>query len=137
MQTACSAGTAVPGTATDLIPAPVVTDLSPESGKGGITGMVENAATFWPDQELTLYAADYAGDPAGGGFYILEPALFPKTILGPDGSFQLNNVPPGMYVLVVGPNADVAKLVGEQGQPRIFEVSADQIADAGLVSLMP
>ncbi len=70
--------------------------------------------------------------------YMLDPDRHPHTELAGDGSFALSSVPPGQYVLVVGPTAEEARLVVDAGdEPQVFAVQADQMLEIGEVDLAP
>jgi len=115
------------------------TRIVPSSGRGGLTGSVPGASERWPDEPLLLFAAPFSGDAGSGkGFYLLEPNIHPKTGLEAGGSFQLNNAVPGLYVLVVGPTAERARLVlGDAGKMRVVEVKADLVLDLGSLEITP
>jgi hypothetical protein len=109
--------------------------ISPESGLGGIMGFVNNADLFWHGTRLTIYAAEFYGDSVDDGVFLLEPMLFPKSILSEEYFFQINNIPPKKYLLLVGPNPESALFVKEEGIPLIVEVYADQVVDIGSVEI--
>jgi len=122
-----------------VTPSTTPTRIVPTSGMGGLTGSVPGARERWPDEPLLLFAAPFSGDAASGkGFYLLEPNIHPKTGLDADGSFQLNNAVPGLYVLVVGPTAERARLVlGNDAKMRVVEVKADLVLDLGSLEITP
>ncbi len=120
-----------PGTGSDQ-PA-----MSPtqEAGKGAISGKIPNAAERWPDEPLTAYAASFAPVKGGGGMFTLEPYKAPQATLSADGSFFINNVPPGDYVLIIGPEPARAKpVVGDADQARVFTVEST-VLQAGDLTL--
>jgi len=114
------------------------TRITPAAGQGGLTGQIEQAASLWPGQPVILYAAIYHGLDSSGGIYILEPSLYPQTTLAADGSFQLNNLAPGSYVLVAGPDAEDARAVIESNQQtRLIEVKPNAVLELGKLVLAP
>lgn len=114
------------------------TRIVPESGQGGVTGQIEGAAKLWPEQPVILYAAIYHADKSSGGIYVLEPSIYPQTTLAADGSFQLNNLAPGSYVLVAGPDAEDARAVVDASQTaRVIEVKANVVLELGKLKLTP
>ena len=118
--------------------ASTITRITPEAGQGGLTGQIEQAARLWPGQPVILYAASYHGVDSSGGIYILEPSLYPQTTLAADGSFQLNNLAPGSYVLVAGPDAEDARAVIDSNQQtRRIEVKANAVEELGKLELAP
>jgi len=108
-----------------------------EEGYGGIIGNVDNAFDTFPDQNLTIYSAEFYGDPEGDGFYILEPSLFSKAVVNRNGNFEIINVKPGYYILVVGPYPEYVKVITDKNKPMIIEVSENQVVDLGNVKLAP
>lgn len=123
----------MPGSSLDSTVIP--TRISPEAGYGGITGEIKNAFSIWQGRVINVYAAEFHGDPDGKGVYILEPSLHPHARLEAHGFFQLNNVLPGAYVLVVGPNPDEALVIRKQDRPWVIRVLANQIIDMGSIIL--
>ena len=111
------------------------TMISPMSGLGGITGSVRNGEEYWSGVRLVIYAAEYYGASGEEGVFLLEPMLFPKAILNEEFYFQINNVPPKKYLLLVGPNPESSLFVRQEGMPLIIEVEANQIVDIGEVEL--
>jgi hypothetical protein len=124
-------------TATAQPPQATPTRISPQNGLGGIIGTVVNAHQVWPEEDLLVYAAEFYGDPQGNGFYLLEPNLFAHTQVDADGFFQLNDLTPGAYVLVVGPDPRSAHPISEQDRPMVVQVARDQVVELGSVSIFP
>jgi hypothetical protein len=105
-------------------------------GMGVIKGQLERPDKLWSEGPYTAYAAPFSGDAQGNGFFILEPALHPSAMLDTQGNFQISNVPPGNYVLVIGPSPDESRqVVDEQAKPRIVNVTADQVLELGKVTV--
>jgi hypothetical protein len=111
------------------------TRISPASGLGGITGSVSNGEEFWSGVRLVIYAAEYYGETGEEGVFLLEPMLFPKSVLNDEFHFQINNIPPKKYLLLVGPNPESSLFVRQNGKPLIIEVEANQIVDIGEVEV--
>jgi len=129
----CIACTGLPGK-----PNSNATRIVPAAGQGGVTGQIEQAAGLWPKLPVIVYAATYKGEESAGGFYILEPSLYPQTTLAADGSFQLNNLAPGSYVFVAGPDAEDARAVIDANQqPRVIEVKPNAVLELGKLELAP
>jgi hypothetical protein len=119
-------------------PSPNPTLIQPtDIGNGSIGGTIENASAVFPNQDLNIYNAIFNGDPIGDGFYFLDTGRVTIAPLNPDGSFQILNVPPGFYVLVVGPRPESAKTVIEGGRVMVVEVGENQIIQLGTVSISP
>jgi hypothetical protein len=117
-------------------PAPTFAPLTPEPGTGAMTGKVNGTDALWPDDDVIIYAAPYASNNGGGGFYVLEPEKHPHAPVQKDGAFQINNMIPGEYVLVVGPEPAAARLVvDELDKPQIFTVKENEILQAGSLNL--
>ena len=114
------------------------TRITPETGQGGVTGQIEQAASLWPEQPVIIYAATFKGDESSGGVYVLEPSLYPQTTLAEGGSFQLNNLVPGRYVFVAGPDAEDARaVVDAKQQTRVIEVKPNAVLELGKLELAP
>jgi hypothetical protein len=132
--TGCHANSEVV-TPTTMVSGIEPTAISPDPGLGGVIGSVGNAGEFWSGKRLTIYAAEFYGDSVEEGVFLLEPMLFPKSILSEGNYFQINNIPPKKYLLLVGPNPESALFVREGGVPLVVEVYADQIVDVGRVEV--
>lgn len=129
---ACSANSPQP--AATALPAPA--SLTPQPGTGAITGTVAGVKDRWPDDEVILYAAPFQETQGGAGYYVLEPQQHPHVALAPDGSFGLNDIHPGKYVLMVGPEPAAARLVvDDSDQTRIITVTADTVQPLGTLTL--
>jgi len=116
---------------------PTPTKITPDEGMGGITGIIDNTSEFWGDEKLTIYAAEFYGDVQGDGFYLLEPNIFPQTLVHPSGIFQINNVKPGNYVLIIGPEPTSAKVIRNGNRPFICEVKEGEIFSLVKIHLTP
>jgi len=110
---------------------------TPMPGKGSVSGVVANAKETWPDMNvLYIFAAPFSGDANGKGIYFLDPSVHPQAALEAGGSFQLTNLTPQRYVLVVGPRADTSlPLLDDQGKTRIIEVKAGELLQLGQVKV--
>jgi hypothetical protein len=126
---------------TDLFESPLVppadlAPLTPEPGMGGIRGLIVASPPEWGGQEITVYlAAYYAGSEGQGGFFALEPSQAPQTSVTASGAFQMGNVPPRQYVVVIGPGPEEALAIQENAAPKVFEVIAGEILDLGEVRI--
>jgi hypothetical protein len=107
-------------------------------GFGSVTGKVEAAFAAWPDEkDLFVFAAPFYGK-GDEGFFTLDPENHPKSQLEPGGVFMVEKVPAGRYVLVVGPDAESARIViNESGKPLVFEIISIEITDLGIVKIAP
>jgi hypothetical protein len=114
-----------------------VRPVTPSAGKGAVSAQVEGLREQWPDaQVISVYAAPFYGDESEKGVYVLDPSLHPQSELDGGGSFQLNNLTPGRYVLVVGPRADSGLVVQDElGKTRVVTVKADEVLQLGVVKL--
>jgi len=110
--------------------------VTPVAGTAVIKGQVSADTLKWTGENIYIYAAPFSsiqGDQEG--FYMLEPTIHPKTTVNPDGAFQFTQVPPGAYVLVVGPTPEEAVAIQESGHAKVFRVADSQVLDIGKVSL--
>jgi hypothetical protein len=121
----------------DTVPTRTPVSTIPDVGTGAIVGRVENAHKIWPDKTIFVYVAQFYGEEGGEGAFVLEPTLFPQARVDANGYFQINNIPPRKYVLVIGPSAEAGLLVKDQRSTLIYEVIADQILEIGTFSLRP
>ena len=55
----------------------------------------------------------------------------------PSGIFQINNIKPGNYVLIVGPEPSLAKVIKDGNRPLIYEVMEGDILDIETIYLLP
>ena len=117
--------------------APAQAPTTPMPGKGSIRGVVVNASETWPEiNVIYIFAAPFSGDANGKGIYYLDPSVHPQAALETGGSFQLANLTPQRYVLVVGPQADMSRpLLDDQGKTRIVEVKAGELLQLGQVKV--
>lgn len=116
---------------TEIAAYPQMIDL--EEGMGAITGRFKSLP--WAGGEIYVYACPFFGPSNKEGFYILEPSVHPSATVKSEGIFQLVNVPPGAYVLVVGPSPEQAIAFKESGRIRVFQVKPGQTLDLGVVDL--
>ncbi len=115
--------------------APAPTPILPSDGLGGIVGRVEQLPSGW-QQPVQLYAAPFLDDGNGQGIYMLEPDTHPSVEIDSDGFFQVNDVPPGKYVLVAGPTPEEAHLlIDTQQQTEVVKVDAGQVLDLGVIQI--
>jgi hypothetical protein len=111
--------------------------VTPSGGKGAISAQVDGVKDQWPGVEvISAYAAPFYGDESGKGIYVLDPSLHPQSKLDGNGVFQLNNLTPGRYVLVIGPRADSGLVVqDDQGKTWVVTVKPDEVLQLGVVKL--
>ena len=110
---------------------------TPMPGNGSISGVVVNAGETWPEMNVIyIFAAPFSGDANGKGIYYLDPSVHPQSTLEAGGAFQLTNLTPQRYVLVVGPRADSSRpLLDDQGKTLIVEVKAGEMLQLGQVKV--
>ena len=106
---------------------------TPDPGLGGIVGTITNAEQTWPDKKVSVFVATFYGDADGEGAFVLEPTVFPQAEIKSDGTFRIMNLPPGNYVLIIGPNAEMGLAVKEGGRVMIYEVLGDNVLEIGPV----
>jgi len=115
-------------------PSPTDDALPPmtlEQGLSGITGRIL-VKSAWQDREVTIYASPfYSTGKEDTGFFVLEPSIHPSSKLNARGEFQLENIEPGFYVLIVGPMPDEAIAVQKSGVAEAFRENANEVLDIG------
>lgn len=120
---------------TDVTPVERATTVPPqlESGKGAIIGIVLKKDGTYPGEDVRVFLASFFwNEEKTEGVFILDPARATSVPISDQGAFQLFNIEPGNYVLVVGvtPEAAVA-ILGDRGQARVIEVKPGEIVDIG------
>jgi len=122
---------------TPMLPSNSPTPIVPERGMGAIMGRIANGDEFWPNKPIHIFAAQFYGDEGGEGAFVLEPTLFPSTEVDSRGYFQINNMPPRKYVLVVGPSAEGGVLIKVGEETQVYEVVRDMVTDIGTIFINP
>ncbi len=106
---------------------PIISLLTIEPDMGGVKGYLDIRKAEWKNDKLIVFFCPFTPDASGeNGVYILEPSIHPNTTLE-GGYFQTGEIPPGKYVLVVGPMPETAVPLRENGQIKVFEVLAGQV----------
>jgi len=120
-----------------LLPEPTLPPLTVEPGSGGAKGILAAFPPAWTGMELTVYFAPfYPGEEEdGGGIYVLEPSIHPSAKVHSDGAFQLGDIPPGEYVIAIGPEAESALVIQDEDRPRVFEVQEGEILEINNIVL--
>lgn len=109
-----------------------------QTASGVITGQINVVDLEWLGEEGLVYAAPFYGDAQQEGFFLLDPARHPHSRVAMDGSFQIEQISPGSYVLAVGPQPDQTILVvDDRQQPLVIQVSAGETLQLGSVLLAP
>lgn len=112
--------------------------LTPDAGAGGAKGVLVAFPPDWGESTLFVYFAPfYPGEKVDEGIFVLEPGTHPYTEIDAGGAFQFGSIPPGAYVIVIGPSAEKARAILEGERPRIFEIVEGQVLDLGELSLLP
>lgn len=118
------------------ISSPTPTKIQPKAGMGGLRGTVLNSKELWKDRtDIYVFAAPFTGDDQGQGIYVLEPSIHPHSELDPNGLFQLTDMPPGKYVLVIGPSPEEALVYKDGDKTRVIEVPEGEVVDIGEITL--
>ncbi len=116
---------------------PTLTPAALQAGKGGIRGRCAEAKSVWPQVNVVyIFAAPFSGDASGNGIYLLDPGMDPRASLDGDGYFQMINLTPGRYVLVVGPTAENSRpLLNPREHILVVQVEEGGWVELGPVSL--
>jgi hypothetical protein len=115
---------------------PTPTKIQPASGMGGMSGTVLNSKELWKDRnDIYVFAAPFTGDDQGQGIYVLEPSIHPHTELDANGLFQMADMPPGKYVLVIGPSPEEALVFKDGDKTRVIDVPEGEVTDVGEITL--
>lgn len=120
---------------TNLIPQIIVpTNVSLDEGTGGIIGELI-IPSYWKNEQIYAYAAPYLGDPDGEGIFILDDKVNKYSLVQVDSYFQIANIDPGIYILVVGPDTDSAKAYRQNGKAVKISISSGEFTDVGKVNI--
>ena len=111
------------------------TSITPAEGKGGMRGVIANITNFWERGTVYVFAAEYHGNEKGEGIYVLEPSIHPFTTVDIGGLFQITDMPPGEYVLIVGPTPEEAAVVRKGDDATIYKVTANEVTEVGAINL--
>jgi hypothetical protein len=121
--------TAEPQPLPEVASTPTPPDLS--GNQGAIVGQIVVAGDPPPAGTL-VYLASFYRHQEGWGFFMMEPNLAVHVPVDEAGYFQAYAIKPGEYVLVVGPSAEEGVVIlGDDGEPLIIEVAAEQVVDVG------
>jgi hypothetical protein len=115
---------------TKLSPSPTVAKL--EQGLGGITGKVA-LPSEWIEENVYAYAAPYVGDPEAEGIFILDKNSTTNSIISPGGHFQISNLNPGLYILLLGTSPNSARPHAKDGSAIKIEVLPNEYVDLGVI----
>lgn len=120
-----------------VIPEPTLAPLVVQQGFGGVTGLIAQFPADWEGQELYVYLAPFTPgeEEGGGGIYVLEPSVHPSSKVHSSGVFQMGNVEPGQYVVIVGPTVETALALLDGDRPRVIEISEGAILELGQLRL--
>lgn len=103
---------------------------TPLPGNAGLAGTIVSSQNNLPLIQLPIQLAEVIRSGEGdGGNFLLDTAQSPIAYTDVDGRFAFSNVPAGEYVMVVG-NAEINRyevVTKEDGRPRVFVTTADQI----------
>jgi len=122
-------------TQTSSQPASIVV-TPPSPGKGAMSGQIMDASSRWNGATVFVFAASYYGDETSVCFFMLAGSLNPKTELQAGDFFQMTDITPGQYVLVVGPTAEEGVLVvNDKNNPLLIDIKADQVTELGKLNL--
>jgi hypothetical protein len=86
---------------------------------------------------IYIYAAPFVAGNSGEGVYFFDQSFHPYTVIGANGIFQLNNIPPGSYVLSIGPSVELSSTIKVDDKPEIFHVTSDEVEDIGVIPVEP
>ncbi len=112
---------------TQVIDIPTPTLITPDDGLSSIVGKIEDIRLIWPEGDIYVYAAEFYGNiNEGKGTYVLETRLFPKASVDSNGFFQLVNLKPQAYVLVVGPTPEKSKPIQNKNGTDVLIVQTEE-----------
>lgn len=141
--TACSAADQLAGVATmnQLSPiSPLVISATPDVNNGAMIGRIVSTADSSPRPlggttvrlaEIVLWEEDKSN-----GTFVLEGATSPGAITTEDGAFEILNLKPGDYVIVVGDIIGFNEIISEQeGIAKVYTVVAGEVLNVGMIEV--
>jgi hypothetical protein len=125
---ACSPNNDVPK---EIEPTPTLVKL--QDDLGGITGIYQ---TNEPSDtaQLFAFAAPYLGDPESEGVFIFSGNMEYSTPIDNSGFFQITNLSPGLYILLIGPNINEAEAYQQNEKAVKIEVFSGEYTDIGVIN---
>jgi len=110
----------------------------PESGKATAIGQIKHQDGS-PFNDVIVRLANVARDAQGkGGAYILDIGRSPTTNTDAYGSFIIDNIDPGDYVIVIG-DVEVPQLYEvvqeSNGDAKVWTFPVDQVTDVGTLTV--
>ena len=127
----------IPGATSPLpSPSPPISMPSPQValGKGAITGVIlDQDSTPFEGEVKVFLTPFYQHETDDWGIYVLDPNQATTVTLADSGVFQIVDIEPGDYVLVVGRTPETAALIlGDDGPALVFKVETDEITGVGI-----
>jgi hypothetical protein len=118
-------------------PVPTWAPATPSAGKGSIKGSVSHVGGGQIPPNTQVFVAKFVWDPKKtSGVFFLDPEAAVGIPVDSAGNFQVRDLDPGTYVLVVGTTPMVANaIIGDSNQARVIDVVAGQVIDLGHQSL--
>jgi hypothetical protein len=108
---------------------PITNIPNPESGQATVRGMVRAEQVDVPMVQTFVFLAPVTRQDSEA-IFVLDTANSPTTTTASDGSFVIQNIMPGEYVIIVGnPHADYEIITDETEHPKVWNFDANQIND--------
>lgn len=104
-----------------------------EDNLGGITGICQTKEMAETEQ-LIVFAAQYLGDPESEGIFIFDKNMETSVPIDGSGFFQISNLSPGLYVLLIGSNIDNVEAYQKNGVAIKIEVVSGEYTDIGVIN---
>ena len=104
-----------------------------EENLGGIKGVYQSNMQDNVEQ-LIAFAAPYLGDPESEGVFIFSGNMETSALIDKTGNFQIANLTPGFYILLIGPNVKEAEIHQSNGKAVKIEVLAGEYIDIGIIN---
>ena len=104
-----------------------------EDDLGGITGIYQTKESA-ENEQLIVFTAQYLGDPESEGIFIYDKNMETAMPIDDSGFFQISNLSPGLYVLLIGSNIDNAQAYQQNGVAIKIEVVSGEYTDLGVIN---
>lgn len=106
--------------------------VTPAADKSAIVGVVRNSLGELPEGAKVFVANFVWNEEKTVGVFYLDPGNPLMAPIAKSGAFQIADLAPGPYVLVIGVAPEKATpIMGERDQALVIETTAGQVTDLG------
>ena len=103
----------------------------------GVVALIGGTDSKSPIETPVRLARVFWNADKSDGAFVLEGATSPSTLVGQDGTFTLNNVPPADYVMVIGDPTDNDSVIKEPGgKAKVITLEPGKTLDVGRLEVI-